>query len=256
MRACVVAAVAVASALGACATLTPTPTVAAQFPVAIAANDASRVAIEADIATARARVEAFFGAPFAEPVHVTVAANRTALDAALPAAWGIAPSQCWMVGVGVADQFFLLSPAVWSDHAQTCDHSGGAEEVQGVITHELTHSFHGQHNATRDFTGMDDLGWFVEGLAVYVSGQSEGPHAGDARAAIAANAAPTALANAWSGRYRYGVSGSMVAYVDAHYGRAKIIELLAATTQQQALASLGVSEAQFLSDWRAWVQGH
>jgi hypothetical protein len=159
-----------------------------------------------------------------------------------------------MVGVGVADKFFLLSPSVWSDHAQVCDHSGSAEEVQGIISHELTHAYHGQHNATRDFTGMDDLGWFVEGLAVLASGQLDGPRGGDAAAAIAANAAPTSLVNAWSGRYRYGVSGSMVQYVDQHYGRAKIIELLAATTQQQALAILGVSEAQFISDWRAWVQ--
>ena len=257
MRACVIAAIAVATALAACTTIQAAPSAAATpFPVAIAANDPSRTAVEADITTARARIEHFFGAPFAEPVRVTVAANRTALDAALPAAWGIAPSQCWMVGVGVADQFFLLSPTAWSDHAQVCDHAGSAEEVQGIVTHELTHAYHGQHNATRDFTGMDDLGWFVEGLAVYVSGQLETEHAGDARAAIAANAAPTALANAWSGRYRYGVSGSMVAYVDAHYGRAKIVELLGATTQQQALASLGVSEAQFLSDWRVWAQAH
>lgn len=253
MRACGFASLSVALAIGACASLQTAPQASEPFPVAMMSNDPARTAVVADVASARALIEHFFGAPFAEPVNVTVGESRAALDAALPVAWGIAPSQCWMVGVGVADQFFLLTPSAWSDHAQVCDHAGSAEEVQGVIAHELTHAYHGQHNATRDFTGMDDLGWFVEGLAVLVSGQLEAEHAGDARAAIAANVAPTSLANAWSGRYRYGVSGSMVAYVDQRYGRAKIIELLAATTQQQALASLGVSEAQFLSDWRTWV---
>lgn len=259
MRTCVSATIAVALALAACTTLNaPRPAVAAAppFPVAVDANDPARAMVEADVAATRSYVEDFFGTPFAEPVNVTVSANRAAFDESLPAAWGIAPSQCWMVGVGVADSFHLLSPSAWDDHAQVCDHVGDAGEVQGIVAHELTHAYHGQRNPTRDFTGMDDLGWFVEGLAVLVSGQLAVYHQHDAAAAIAANAAPTSLANAWSGRYRYGVCGSMVAYVDAHYGRAKIIELLAATTQQQALTSLGVSEAQFLSDWRAWVQSH
>lgn len=259
MRACVFASLGIALALAACATAQAAhsgPASAPPFPVAIDAADPFRAMVEADVADTRRYVEDFFGAPFAEPVNVTVSANRAAFDASLPAAWGIAPSQCWMVGVGVADSLRLLSPSVWSDRAQVCEHTGDVGEVQGIIAHELTHAYHGQHNPTRDFTGMDDLGWFVEGLAVLVSGQLAVYHEHDAAEAIAANAAPTSLANAWSGRYRYGVCGSMVAYIDGRYGRAKIIELLAATTQQQALASLGVSEAQFLSDWRASVESH
>ena len=58
--------------------------------------------------------------------------------------------------------------------------------AQDLITHELVHTYHGQHNPTRDFTGMDDLGWFVEGLATYASGQMAHSHAGDAKAALAA----------------------------------------------------------------------
>ena len=48
----------------------------------------------------RAKVEAFFGQPFAEPVRVIVSPTRKAFDASLPATWELTPTQCWMVGVG------------------------------------------------------------------------------------------------------------------------------------------------------------
>jgi hypothetical protein len=99
----------------------------------------------------------------------------------------------------------------------------------------------------------DELGWFVEGLAVLVSGQLDGPHAGDARAAIDAHWAPERLADAWSGRYRYGVSGSLVRYLDRRYGRATLKRLLSATDQAALLGRLHVSETELLEAWAASV---
>ena len=204
------------------------------------------------VATGRARVEAFFGHPFAKPVRVAVSPTRAALDASLPAKWGIAPTQCWMVGVGADSLFALLSPSAWATEA--CEHDGkDAAHIQEIVTHELTHVYHGQHNPTGDFTGMDDAGWFVEGLAVLVSGQLNDGKRPSAAEAIAKGAAPAILADAWSGKFRYGVSGSMVAFIDATRGRGMTFNLLGAVNNKQILDRLGVSETEFLASWRAWV---
>lgn len=200
----------------------------------------------------RARVETFFSLPFAAPLEIVVAPNRTAFDALFADDPDIAPTQCWMVGVGGASLLALLSPRAWPSEA--CEHEANdAAHVQEIVTHELTHAFHGQRNPTGDFKGMDDVGWFVEGLAVVVSGQLERGNRPSATDALAAGAAPARLADAWSGRYRYGVSGSMVAWIDAVYGRTTVKELLEAVTQQEILEELGLTENEFLTRWRAWV---
>ena len=230
----------------------PDAQAAPHFTMDVSPEDTGGVAAAADVAAARQVIEAFFGAPFRDPVRVTIAPDRAAFDAAMPAEWGMTPTQCWMVGVGVADWFAVLSPAAWAEEA--CEHDPeNAEELQDLITHELVHTYHGQNNPTRDFTGMDDLGWFVEGLATYASGQMAHSHAGDAEAAIAEGAVPADLETAWSGKYRYGVSGSMVAYIDAAYGREVLVSLLDATGEDELLGRLGLSEAEFLSAWQAWV---
>lgn len=222
------------------------------FDLAISPDDPGGAAAAEDTVTAQETIEDFFGAPFEEPVRVTIAADRATFDAVMPPEWGMTPTQCWMVGVGVADWFAVLSPAAWEDEA--CEHDpDNAEELQDLITHELVHTYHGQHNPTRDFTGMDDLGWFVEGLATYASGQMAHSHAGDAKAALAEGAIPADLESAWSGKYRYGVSGSMVAYIDATYGREVLASLLDATSEYDLLGRLGLSEPEFLTAWQDWV---
>lgn len=237
---------------GACATppapLPPPPA----FQFEAAEGDPARTGVEANVGAGRETIEHFFGLPFAESVTVKLGANRQAFDASLPQDWGLAPTQCWMVGVGVADWVAILSPAAWPEDA--CEHdSADARHIQDIITHEMVHTFHGQRNPTRDFTGMDDTGWFVEGLAVYVSGQLDSSHLASAADAVAAGAAPKALESAWSGKYRYGVSGSLVAYIDDRFGRPKLVSLLDATTEAEILDRLSLTEEALLAGWEAWV---
>ena len=215
-------------------------------------TDPDRAKIAKMLDAGQHQVETFFHQPFKEVIHVTLAPTRADFDAAFPAAWGMGKTECWMVATGVADFLVLLSPSVWK--AQTCDHDpDDATEVQRIVTHELVHVFHGQHNPSRDFTGADEVGWFVEGLAVLASGQLDRERLQRTVDAVRAGDVPKTLNDSWSGPNRYGRAGSLVQYLDSTYGRTKLIELLPVTRQSELLQRLGITEARLLHDWQAWL---
>ena len=204
------------------------------------------------LVAARADVGAFFGAPFPEPVHAAVVPDRAAFTAVMHEAWGVPETACWMVALGVADYLVVLSPRAWP--ADACEHDPtDAPHLRDLVAHELVHVYHGQHNPTRDFTGMDDVGWFVEGVATLAAGQLTDDRLARLREALAAGEGPARLAEAWSGPHRYAVAGSMTRVVDEALGRAALLHLLAATTQAELLAALGTTESDFLARWRASV---
>jgi hypothetical protein len=213
-------------------------------------DSAVAAAIAADARAARARIEAFFERPFEEPVLVRIFPDRAAFDAYTTDAWGFA-TECWMVGAGATHELLLLTPGAWA--AEACDHDPeDPEELAELVAHELVHVYHMQRNPSKEFEGADEIGWFVEGLATYVSGQLDGGgHRARAREALTAGELPARLADAWSGPYRYGVSGTLVEYVDRLGGRAVLNTLLQATRQSEILAALGVDEPTLLEGWRA-----
>jgi hypothetical protein len=201
----------------------------------------------------RQKVEKFFGQPFKGAFEIEIYADRAAFDEYFRKRWKVPKTEAWMVASGVGDRLIILSPRVWKTQAVEHDPANAAH-IRELVTHELVHVYHGQHNPRPDFDGMDDCGWFVEGLAVYVSGQLEASHRTDAREAIKAGKAPAKLADAWSGRYRYGVCGSMVEFVDKRYGRNVTKELLVVVSNEEALKRLGMTESEFLEAWKASVQ--
>lgn len=200
----------------------------------------------------KGRVVTFFGAPFPREVETKILPSRAAFDEHFAQWEPGAKTECWMVATGASKGIAVLALDRWSSEA--CEHDASdSEHVRGIIAHELVHVYHAQKSPSRDFVGMDDLGWFIEGLAVYASGQLEAKHAGAARAALEAGKGPVDLASAWSGRYRYGVCGSLVAYVDKTFGRDTTLQLLTVTTQSDALKILGLTESQLLERWRTSV---
>ena len=222
--------------------------------ITIAYADVDSAAVRdlaAMLRSGRPAIERFFGDSFARPLTVRLYPDRASLTAHWAAAWGVPDlkAECWMVASGVANDLALLSPRVWPTAA--CDHDvKDTAATRRVVWHELVHVYHGQRNPHPTFDGMDDLGWFVEGVAVLASGQLDAEHKNAARDAIAAGRAPTKLAEAWSGRWRYGVSGSLVAYVDRTWGRRVVVAMLADTTQARLLSRLGVDEKTLLDRWQ------
>ena len=160
-------------------------------------------------------------------------------------------SECWMVAGGVASKLDLISPKNWDKEA--CEHVyADSSKTQNLITHELFHVYHGQLNPSPDFSETCDIDWFVEGFATFASGQCDSLRIADVKNAIAENNIPDSLSKFWSGKLRYGLSGSVVMFLDAKYGRKKLLELLKFNRKAELLAALGISEDELLKEWKGF----
>jgi hypothetical protein len=207
--------------------------------------------IHADLVSAERTIARELGR-FEDTVSVHVYPSRTAFSDGLRKTWGLPETSCWMVGAADDHALHLLAPDRWATEA--CEHDADdADHVRRLVTHELVHVYHGQANPSTDLGLLEEIGWFTEGLATYLSGQLEARHEGRAAEAIRTGREPARLADAWSGPFRYGVAGSLVAFIDAAWGRGTLVDLLRATSQAELLTALGVSEAQLLDRWRGWV---
>jgi hypothetical protein len=208
--------------------------------------------VEGDLTWAEARISEVFGR-FPDTVSVQLFPHREQFSAALREAWGIPDTQCWMVGAADDHSLRLLSPDAWAREA--CEHDPtDSGHRRMLVTHEAVHVYHGQVNPSADLGLLEDIGWFIEGLATWASGQLETDHAGRAAEALARDAAPSRLADAWSGTYRYGVAGSMAAFIDSRWGRATLLALLKSESTAGLLSKLETTEADFLRQWQEWVR--
>ncbi|MBI3219338.1 MAG: collagenase [Bacteroidetes bacterium] len=199
-------------------------------------------------------VQTFFKKAYRTDFEVYIHPNRQSLDAQWQADWKMPDfkSECWMVASGVATKLDLLSPSRWKEDA--CEHSyEDKEKTQELITHEMVHVFHGQWNKSPDFSEVEQLDWWVEGLATYASGQCDRSRMEEVHKALVENKVPITLDKFWSGKNRYGQSGSVVMYIDQHYGREKIIELLPLSKKTELLDALKITEEQLLADWKKFV---
>ena len=193
----------------------------------------------------------FFGHSFLKKFDVYIFPNRNLLDKQWQKDWNDPgfKSQCWMIASGVAHRLDVLSPATWKQ--QACEHNANdTTEIRRVIWHELVHVFHGQQNPDHTFSYIEKLDWLVEGVATSASGQLTEKRLQKIRQMIAETKTPATLDDFWKGPDRYGLSGSIVAYIDRTYSRTKLFELLRLTNKQDALQSLGITETQLLANWQ------
>jgi len=118
------------------------------------------------------QVTDFFEHPFKHKFSVYVFPSRHDLDLQWQHDYGDTSihSECWMVASGVGDVLQILSQQVWKN--EEYEHNADdTAAMQKLATHELVHVYQGQYNPIHDFTGLDSLAWFIEGVAVYASGQ-------------------------------------------------------------------------------------
>lgn len=202
-----------------------------------------------------AEVKTFFKVAYKTSFSIYIHPNRQLLDSTWQKDWGMPgfKSECWMVASGVAKRLDMISPKTWD--TASCEHKYGETiKTQQLITHELVHVFHGQLNASPDFSNTDGMDWFVEGLATYASGQCTAERITEIKKAIAENTVPASLDDFWKGKLKYGLSASVVMFIDKKYGRKKLQQLLPLNKKVQLLDALSITETGLLQAWQNYLQ--
>ena len=157
-----------------------------------------------------------------------------------------------MVASGVATRIDMIAPRNWD--TSSCEHKyAEKEKMQQLITHELVHVYHGQQNPSGDFANVENIDWFVEGLAAFASGQVDTSVLKRVREAVANKKVPATLDKFWTGSLRYGMSGSVVLYIDKKYGRDVLKNLLKCTGKKQLMDALKTTEETLLAGWMKFI---
>ncbi len=200
------------------------------------------------------RTESYFKNPFNHKFEVYIHPNRELLDKQWQTDWQMPDfkSECWMVASGVSTRMDILSPAVWEE--QACEHKfQDKEKTQNLITHELIHIYHGQRNISPDFFETYGINWFIEGLATFVSGQCDSARVSEVKNAVRKGNIPESLSSFWRGNLRYGLSGTMIMYIEHKYSKDKIIESLRYNKLEDILSLLSTSETSLIENWKAYI---
>lgn len=200
-------------------------------------------------------VNKFFSSSYDKKIDIYIHPNRKTLDSAWQKDWNMPDfkSECWMVASGVATKLDMISPKMWDK--ESCEHKYAETiKTQQLITHELFHVYHGQLNISPDFSSVEGVDWFVEGLATFASGQCDSLRIAGIKKALEENKIPQNLDHFWTGKLKYGLSGSVVMYIDSKYGRNKLKELLRFNKKSEILSALNSTEFEFLDGWKKFMQ--
>ena len=196
--------------------------------------------------TARARIQSFFDRTLEGSFTLTVYPTRDAVNAYWRAAFRVREDQlfCWMIATAGSTGVIMLSPRVWA--SEQCGHSGTADQVSTVLTHEIVHVLHARTTTNAPFDSSLSFMWFREGVASFAANQYSITGLGQSAASVTSLASVQTVAN------NYAIATSMVAFIDARFGRARTASLLRYASTTEVLNDLGLTENQFLEQWREW----
>ena len=220
----------------------------------VAASDGQREWMSGVVRECLSDVETYFHHPMPEQFGVQVYDTHLEMEQAAQQKWSVGELPCWAVAMGSGSGLMIIDPQHWPREA--CEHADDTEEdVRGIIRHELVHVYHGQRNADHEFMQSDDIGWFVEGVAVLASRQFTEARHQQARREALEGREPAQLTEAWSGPARYAVAGSMAAFVEQRVRREGLCGLLGARDNATILSAAGFAdEDEFLEAWTEWVK--
>jgi len=199
-------------------------------------------------------VESFSSDVFRQRFNVYVHPNRASLDLQWQKDWGMPDfkSECWMVASGTGTKIDMISPKKWD--TESCEHSyANLAKTKQLILHELFHVYHGQLNVSSDFSDVTGLDWLLEGFATFASGQCDQKRIDEVKKALEGRIAPSELDNFWKGKLKYGLSGSVLMYLDQKYGRSKVLDLLKYNRKEQVMAALQTTELELLAGWKSFI---
>lgn len=199
-------------------------------------------------------IKMFFNSSYNKEFNIFIHPDRNSLDSAWQKDWNMPEfkSECWMVASGVATRFDMISPKLWDK--ESCEHIySETKKTQQLITHELVHVYHGQLNVSPDFSNVEGIDWFVEGLATFASGQCDSSRIAEVKRTINENKIPKTLDEFWTGKIKYGLSGSVVMFIDYKYGRTKLKELLSFNKKSEILSALKMTESELLDEWKKYI---
>lgn len=199
-------------------------------------------------------VKTFFNSAYSKKFGIFIHPGRHSLDSSWQKDWNMPEfkSECWMVASGIATKLDMISPKLWDKEA--CEHKyAETQKTQQLITHELIHVFHGQQNISPDFSNVEGIDWFVEGLATYASGQCDSSRISEIKKMVSDNKVPKSLDDFWKGRNKYGLSGSVVMFIDNKYGRSKLKVLLPLSKKSEVLSALKTTEPELLDAWKKYI---
>jgi hypothetical protein len=64
---------------------------------------------------------------------------------------------------------------------------------------------------------------------------------------------PVTLDDFWKGKNKYGLSGSMVMYIDKKYGREQLTKLLYLTNKAELLSALHITEETLIEECKLFL---